>query len=198
MQVRALTGKPDGKTGKESRNVKGIDRSGNIKGSVVTEIVLMAALLVFIIMPVFSTVIEKYVLMEKARIIRDAVDMTNISAYNALAPGELGRAAVDMSYAEVLDIYIRILGKNLNLEEDLDPKTDSVAEGRVEVLSLVVYSSGFPSECPEGAAITRPSVHSCINVPVKPSLYRSIILGMLGKEHIDLVVHVDSEIPLDN
>lgn len=158
----------------------------------------MAAVLVFVIMPVFSTVIEKYVLMEKARVIRDAVDMTNISAYNALSAKELGKAAVDLSYTEVLDIYGEILGRNLKLGEDMDPETDSVAEGRVEVLSLVVYNSGFPAVCPDGATIKRPSVHSCINVPVKPSLYRSIILGMLGKEHIDIVVHVDSEIPLDN
>lgn len=175
-----------------------MDRTGNIKGSVVTEIVLMAAILVFIIMPVFSTVIEKYVLMEKARVIRDAVDMTNISAYNALAAKELGKAAVDLSCAEVLDIYVTILGRNLKLEEDLDPETDSIAEGRVEVLSLAVYNSGFPAACPDGAVITRPTVHSCINVPVKPSLYRSIILAMLGKEHVDIMVHVDSEIPLDN
>ncbi len=176
----------------------GIDKSWYQRGSVVTEIVLMAAILVFIILPVFSVVIEKYVLMEKARIIRDAVDMTNISAYNALTAPDLGKAAVDVSYPEALGIYKEILGLNLKLEEDMDPKTDSVAEGRVEVLSLVIYRSGFPVRCPDGVLITRPSVHCSINVPVKPSLYRGVILEMLGKEHIDIVVHVDSEIPLNN
>lgn len=175
-----------------------IDRSGYQKGSVVTEIVLMAAMLVFIILPVFSAVMEKYLLTEKARVIRDAVDMTNISAYNALAAEDLGKAAVDISYQRALDIYKEILGSNLKLEEDMDPEPDSVAEGRVEVLSLVICRDGFPLYCPDGAVITRPAVHSSINVPVKPSLYRGIILGMLGKEHIDIVVHVDSEIPLNN
>jgi hypothetical protein len=170
----------------------------DINGSIVTEVVLMAAMLVFIIMPVFSAVTEKYVLMEKARVIRDTVDVTNISAYNALTASELGKAAVDMSQTKILDIYREMLARNLKLDGNMDPKSDSIAEGRVEVLSLVVRSSGFPAVCPEGETITRPTVHSCIQVPVKPSLYRSIILGMLGKEHIDIVVHVDSEIPLDN
>ncbi len=169
-----------------------------IKGSVVTEVVLMAAMLVFIILPVFSAVTEKYVLMEKARVIRDTVDMTNISAYNSLTASELGKAVVDMSQAKIMDIYREMLARNLKLDGNMDPKSDSIAEGRVEVLSLVVCSSGFPAVCPEGVTITKPTVHSCIQVPVKPSLYRSIILGMLGKEHIDIVVHVDSEIPLDN
>ncbi len=175
-----------------------MDKARYIKGSVVTEIVLMAAMLVFIILPVFSTIVEKYVLMEKARVIRDAADMTNISAYNAISAADLGKTAVDVSHTEVLDIYAQMLGRNLRLEEDMDPRPDSVAEGQVEVLSLVVYSDGFPATCPEGAAITRPTVHSCISVPVKPSLYRGIILGMLGRDSIDIVVHVDSEIPLDN
>ena len=55
------------------------------RGSAVTQVVLMAALLVFIILPVFSAVIEKYILLEKARVIRDSVDMANLSAYNALS-----------------------------------------------------------------------------------------------------------------
>jgi hypothetical protein len=168
------------------------------KGSVVTEIVLMAAMLVFIVMPVFSAVIERYVLAQKARVIRDAADMTNISAYNALNAANLGKAAVDISQSEVMEIYKEMLGRNLRLEGDMDPKEDSVAQGRVEVLSLMIAANGFPAVCPEGAVITKPTVHSCIRVPVKPSLFRGIILGMLGREHIDIVVHVDSEIPLDN
>lgn len=185
-------------TCKENMKVKDMDQNKYNKGSVVTEIVLMAAMLVFVIMPVFSAVIEKYVLMEKARVIRDAADMTNISAYNALSAADLGKTAVGMSRTEILDIYREMLGRNLKLDGDMDPKPDSVAEGRVEVLSLEVYTSGFPAECPEGVTIMRPTVHSCINVPVRPSLYRGIILGILGRDYIDIVVHVDSEIPLDN
>lgn len=166
-------------------------------GSAVTQIVLMAAMLVFVILPVFSAVIEKYVLMEKARVIRDSVDMTNLSAYNALSGAELGKERVDADRSEILEIYRQILSANLRLCDDLEPKPDSVAEGQVEVVSLEIFSS-FPAQCPEGVRFTRPAVHSVIRVPVRPSLYRSIILGMLGREYVDIIVHVDTEIPLNN
>ncbi len=167
-------------------------------GSAVTQIVLMAAMLVFVIMPVFSAVIEKYILMEKARIIRDSVDMTNISAYNALSGTELGKVRVDAERSDILEIYRQMLSVNLRLNDDLEPKPDSVAEGRVEVLSLEICSSGFPVQCPEGVTIMRPTVHSSIRVPVRPSLYRSIILKMLGREYVDIIVHADTEIPVNN
>lgn len=167
-------------------------------GSVVTEIILMGALLVFIILPVFSSVIEKYILMEKSRAIRDTVDVTNISAYNALAASELGRDEIDADQSQITELYKKILSINLKLDAGMQPEPHSIAEGKVEILSVEVYSDGFPVVCPDGTVLTRPSIHSSISVPVRPSLYRGIILNMLGKDHIDIVVHVDSEIPVNN
>jgi len=167
-------------------------------GSVVTEIILMGALLVFIILPVFSSVIEKYILMEKSRAIRDTVDVTNISAYNALAASELGRDEIDADQSHITELYKKILSINLKLDAGMQPEPHSIAEGKVEILSVEVYSDGFPVVCPDGTVLTRPSIHSSISVPVRPSLYRGIILNMLGKDHIDIVVHVDSEIPVNN
>ena len=168
------------------------------RGSAVTQTVLMAAVLIFIIMPVFSAVIEKYILMEKARVITDSVDMTNISAYNALSSAELGKVRIGAERSDILEIYRHILSINLRLNDDLEPQPDSVAEGCVEVLSLEIFSSDFPAHCPEGVPITRPAVHSTIRVPVRPSLYRGIILGMLRREYVDIIVHVDTEIPVNN
>lgn len=167
-------------------------------GSGVTEVIIAAAMLVFVIIPVFSTVVEKYVLMEKARVIRDAVDITNISAYNALSAENLGKVQVDINRDEAIEYFKDLLANNLRLDEGLYPGDDSVAEGRVEVLSLVLYQNGFPAVCSEGVAILRPSVHSSICVPIQPSLYRGVILKLLGKDHIDVVVHVDSDIPLNH
>ncbi len=167
-------------------------------GSVVTEIILMATIMVFIILPIFSVVIEKYILMEKARVIRDTVDVTNISAYNALTASELGKAQIDAEYSQILENFTEILSRNLKLDEGLEPEQDSIAEGRVEIMSIRIYSSGFPVVCPDGAILTGPSVHSSIKVPVRPSLYRGIILNILGKDYVDIVVHVDSEIPVNN
>lgn len=171
---------------------------GREDGTAVAEVIIVAAMLVFVILPVFSAVMEKYVLSEKVRIIKDAVDMTNISAYNALDTTELGMTGVDVSHSKVMDIYEEVLRFNLNLDEDLDPLPGSVAEGRVEVVSLEIYRSGFPGSCPNGTSILRPSVHSSISIPVRPSLYRTLILSLLGRDHIDIAVHVDSEIPVNN
>ncbi|MGE5613935.1 MAG: hypothetical protein ACM3XR_05965 [Bacillota bacterium] len=169
-----------------------------IKGSAAADVVIVAAVLVFVILPIFSAITEKYVLNAKAQVIRDAVDITNISAYNALNADDLGKVRVNASREKCVGIFKDMLARNLELDSSLDPKPGSVAEGRVEIKSLEIYSDGFPASCPDGTVILRPSVHSSIMVPVKPSLYRSVILGLLGKEHIEIVVHVDSEIPVNN
>ena len=134
------------------------------RGSAVTQTVLMAAVLIFIIMPVFSAVIEKYILMEKARVITDSVDMTNISAYNALSSAELGKVRIGAERSDILEIYRHILSINLRLNDDLEPQPDSVAEGCVEVLSLEIFSSDFPAHCPEGGTNNQaccPQHHPC-------------------------------------
>jgi len=167
-------------------------------GSVVTEIVLMGALLVFVILPVFSSVIEKYILMEKARTIKDAVDVTNISAYNALAASGLGKVQIGADDEQIIENFKKILILNMKLDAGMEPEPHSIAEGKVEISSVKVYTGGFPAVCPDGSVLTRPCVHSSIVVPVRPSLYRGIILSMLDRDHIDIVVHVDSEIPVNN
>lgn len=168
------------------------------RGTAVAEVIIAVAMLVFIILPVFSVVMEKYILSEKARIIKDAVDMTNISAYNALDTLELGMVEVDVSRSEAMDIYKKVLRANLNLNESLEPLPGSVSDGHVEIVSLEIYRTGFPISCPNGKTISRPSVHSSINIPIRPSLYRAVILSLMGRDHIDAVVHVDSEIPVNN
>jgi len=170
----------------------------NEKGSAVVDVVIGAAMIIFVILPVFSAVIEKYILMEKARIIRDAVDMTNISAYNAMKTGSLGQVNVKFERSEASEIFGKLLCVNLGLDEGLYPKDGSIAEGRVVVSSLEIYTNAFPVVCPSGTTIVKPSVHSCINVPIMPTLYRGLILRLYGKDHIDVEVHVDSEIPVNN
>lgn len=170
----------------------------NERGSAVVDLVIAAAMVIFVILPVFSIIIEKYILMEKARMIRDAVDMTNISAYNALNAGNLGRTDVDAGRSKALKIFEELLSANLNLDEELDPKAGSIAEGRVKVNSLEMYMSGLPAECPGGNAIVKPSVHSSIIVSIEPSLYKRVVLSLLGRNYIDVEVHVDSEIPVNN
>ena len=167
-------------------------------GSAVVEVVIMAAMLAFVVFPVFSTVMERYILLDKARLIRDSVDMTNISVYNALNAERLGKVSVDFFDEKAGDIFRELLCRNLKLDGGLIPRSDSVAEAQVEILSLTFYKEGFPVVCPDGSTIKRPAVHSCVNIPIRPSLYRGVILNLLGRDHIDVIVHVDSEIPVNN
>ncbi len=180
--------------------VKGVVKSaeGSNAGSAVAEVIIMAAMLVFVVFPVFSTVMEKYILVDKARLIRDSVDTTNISVYNALNTESLGKVSVDFFDAKAGDIFKELLCRNLKLDSGLTPMGDSVAEAQVEILSLAFYKEGFPAVCPNKSKIERPTVHSCVNIPIRPSLYRGIILRMLGRDHVDVIVHVDSEIPVNN
>ncbi|HEX2945144.1 MAG TPA: hypothetical protein VHT96_04240 [Clostridia bacterium] len=170
----------------------------SIGGSAVAEVVIMAAMLVFVVFPLFSSVVERYVLLDKARLIKDSADLTNISVYNALDAENLGKVKVELSDAKAYGIFEELLSRNLRLDGGLNPEDGSVAEAKVEILSLAIYKEGFPKVCPNGSIIVRPAVHSSINVPVRPSLYRDIILNLLGRDHIDAVVHVDSEIPVNN
>ncbi len=168
------------------------------KGSAVTDVVIFAAIVVFVILPVFSILMEKYLLLNKAQIIKDAVDMTNISVYNALDTAGLGKVDVDVDGNRAEEIYRRLLALNLKLDEDLKPLSGSLAEDTVSIRSLVIYSDVFPGSCPLGLTITGPSVHSVVVVPVRPSLYRQLVLSALGRQYVELEVHVDSDIPVNN
>lgn len=174
-------------------------RIGGCRGSAAADVAIGAAVVVFIILPVFSAIMEKYIMLNKMQIIRDAVDMTNISAYSAINAGNLGETLVTMDDIRVGQIYRRLLAENLDLNEaDLSPHEGSIVEGKVNIDSLEVYTGGLPSTCPGGTQIVRPAVHSSLTVPLKPAFYRQVILGMLGKEHVELKVHVDSDIPVNN
>jgi len=168
------------------------------KGSALSDILIGTAIIVFVILPVFSAVVEKYLINNKIQIIKDAVDLTNISTYNALNTVRLGKNQVFINESEAEAVYRTLLAKNLHLNGDLSPCSDSVADGTVVVDSIIVYTEGMPLTCPCGTSIKRPSVHSVVKVPVRPVLYRQVILEIMGKQHIEFTVHVDSEIPVNN
>ena len=170
----------------------------NCRGSAVADVLIFAAVVVFVIMPVFSIIVEKYIIQNKIQIIRDAADMAAISAYNAINTTELSKADVDMKETGAERIYRQILACNLQLDSGMMPTAGSIAADAVKIRSLVVYTGDFPHTCPRGIIITRPSVHCLITVPIKPSLYRKLVLNMMGREFLELEVHVDSEIPLNN
>lgn len=170
------------------------------RGSAAIHVVVGAAVLVLVILPLFSAIIERYILTNKIEIIRDAADITNIAVYNTINTAMLGKKSVSFDQAKVDALYKQLLAENLNLNSALEPidGESSIADGTVTIDEVNFYTGPLPAVCPGGCTIGKPAVHSCITVPVKPSLYRQVILGLSGKSYIALKVHVDSEIPLNN
>lgn len=168
------------------------------KGSAAYDIVIFAGIIIFVLFPIFSAVFEKYAILCKGQIIKDALDMTNISTYTAINSGSLGKARISFDEPEAVSIYRSLLAKNLKLDSGLKPDGNSVAEDTVTIESLVCYTDGFPEICPAGKSIVRPTVHSCVIIPVRPALYRQVILDIMGKRYIELKVHVDTDIPVNN
>ena len=149
------------------------------KGAV-EDMVIFCLFFVFVLLPVASSVLEMYLTSVKCQEIKDAIDMTNIAAYNALDPGDNGKTAIDFNSSSAQAIYNNLLALNLRLNPDLTPQSDSIADGPVVVNELTFYTSGFPCYCPLGKLLTRPTIHTLVTVPVKPSLYSGTILGMMG------------------
>lgn len=168
------------------------------RGSGVTDVIIIAGLIVFVILPILSVVLEKFTILPKGQLIKDSIDIANISIYNALSVPETSKAIVVPDNTEALNIYKRLLAENLNLNADLTPTSNSLAEGPVAIDSLIIYSGGFPQVCPYGVILSRTTVHTVVTIPIKPSLYRAILLQLMGKEYVELKVHVDTEIPVNN
>jgi hypothetical protein len=171
-----------------------LNNSGGTTAGAITWVLII----VFVIFPVISVIFDKHAAAVKGQEIKDAVDITNIALYNSLDDTVLSRDSIDFMQDEALEIYTGLLARNLRLTPDLMPLEDSIAEGQVEIISLVLYTSGFPITCPNGMTITRPAIHSCISVPVWPVMYRTFLLNLMGREYIEMVVYVDSELPVDN
>jgi hypothetical protein len=177
--------------------IKGLLLKKHCKGSSVVDVVIWAAIIVFVIIPVFAAVIEKFIILNKIQVIKDAVDITNISTYNSIEAEYLGKTIVEFDRDKVYTIYGELLSENLNLNGDLSPRDGSIPEGKVKIDSIVLYTGQFPVVCPEGLEIKRPTIHSVVTVPIKPTLFSGMVLNMLAKQNIELKIHVDSDLPLD-
>jgi hypothetical protein len=158
----------------------------------------MAAAIVFILIPVFAAVMEGYIINIKAMIIKDSVDMANLSAYNAMEVKSLSTVNVDINHGQARESFCSVLSNNMRLKEDMTPMPGSIAESKVTLKELNLYTSGLPLVCSKGKDISRPTVHSVIEVPIRPTLFSGLILEALGEDFIVLEIHLDSEIPINN
>ncbi len=170
----------------------------NNRGGAVGTVIIAAGLIIFILFPIFSVVFEKHLIHVKGQMLKDAIDITNIATYEAIKTQQGAKGDLHMRSSDIQNIFKNLLIKNLNLNGDMTPSDESIAEGQVTIQAIEIYTSGLPAVCPLGKIVNRAAVHSIINVPIKPSLYRGLILNAIGKQYIELEIHVDSEIPVNN
>ena len=168
------------------------------KGSGTVDVLITGAIIIFVLLPVFASVMEKYIVFTKSQLIKDAVDITNLSAYYTLEAESLGKSLIDFNEAGIMNIYRNMLAKNLQLDPDLNPLENSIADCKVIIESIIIYTDNLPGTCPYDVNITRSAIHSCIIVPVKPAFFSKAIRYVTGKEYMELKVHVDSDIPVNN
>lgn len=175
----------------------------NNKGSMVSDILILTLVIVFIVIPLFSAVFDQYFLLLKGQAVKGAIDLTNLAAHNAMKTSEKSETEIKLAINDIKSNYIPMLALNMNLNSDLSPEANSVADGAVEIMNITVYPKGmnFPVTCPEGGKINRPSVHSVIKVPIKPALYWNIykfFIGGSGSGVKEYHIHVDTELPCNN
>lgn len=159
------------------------------RGTSVTEALIGFAGVIFILLPLFTFVSEKYILFARVQLIRDSVDLSHMSLYNAISAERLSGGEVSLDEGQMNLIFSRILRKNLNLDENMEPLRECGIAGKVEVLSLEFHKAD---------PVKGPSVSSMIVVPIKPVFFQNIILGMLERDCIELKIRVDSRIPVNN
>lgn len=168
------------------------------RGMSVTEVLIGLAGFIFIFLPLFTFVSEKYILFTKIQIIKDSVDLSNISLYNAISTSQLSEGTIFIEDEKMIEIFSRILKNNLKLDENMNPYSDGIISDKVKVESLKFFFGNNTFTCPQGNVIRGPFIHSTVIIPVKPVFFQKTILDFLNRENIELKIHVDSKIPIDN
>lgn len=171
------------------------------KGSAVSSVIAVAAVVMFIILPLFVVVVEKYIFNVKVNKMKDAIDIANLATYNAISTKITAKGDAALALEDDIVIFKEILAENLNLNSDMTPNVNSIAEDTVNVIEFKSYlysNTTFPATCLQGNNINRPTIHSVIEVPIRPTLLSRIVLDALGRSTIDIKIHVDTELPINN
>ena len=156
----------------------------------------LAAIILFIVLPLFSAVFERYIFQNKLQKIKDELDVSNLALFNAVESNYYSKTVIALD-SDYKDIYNSLLSSNLKLDPDLRPLKGSIVDGQVTVDNLEIFVF-VPVTCPHGTLLDRPAIHSLVVVPLKPTLYRRLIFGISGEELFNLSIHVDTEIPVNN
>ncbi|MDD4494740.1 MAG: hypothetical protein PHV32_10440 [Eubacteriales bacterium] len=167
------------------------------KGSALIDVVLISALIAFVIMPLLSFVLDWFILINKVQTIRDAADLAALTIFCSLDNDSLGKSQLDFNNESLLESYKEVLSKNLHLDSELSPDSNSVLDGQAEIEELIIYSDDLPAQCPYGTEIEMKGIHVVLRITLKPSLYRGLLQELGGIKSTDIRLHFDNELPVN-
>ena len=168
------------------------------KGTVLVDVILFGALIIFVMLPLVSLILEWQIVIIKVQSIQDAVDLATLSAFGALENVSYGKDGLNLNYERLKEDYMKTLSDNLKLDGGMNPEDNSVLGGRVLIEELEIYCADLPVNCSGGTLLTMPSVHIIIIFSIKPALYGAALLELSGREYFDFRLHSDSEMPVNN
>ncbi|QUI25915.1 hypothetical protein HZI73_26240 (plasmid) [Vallitalea pronyensis] len=157
----------------------------NKGSSGILSILLIAFFVIFLIMPVFAAVFEKQMMTKIARdtksIIKDSLEAT----YTTLNIEKTSIKDIEFTsdFKQIFDKYVI---DNLNLNVDFTPTDKSMADAKVQVTELQYEDR------------TRKFINVKVILPIKPHIYRQILLSIMGKEWIGYEIPYTLSLPVDN
>lgn len=148
----------------------------NNKGGI--PIALLWSILFFIVIISCTFVIEQYYMNVRAEIVKDALTFSALSVYKDIDKGSLDKGSIVLS-DQMKNTFKKYLIKNLNLNDNLSSRPNSVVSGNVSIDTMNIYNIDSAVEYyPDGSKIIfKPSLFVRINYQIEP-----ILKGILGNK----------------
>ncbi|MCF8010888.1 MAG: hypothetical protein K9L17_08255 [Clostridiales bacterium] len=123
-------------------------------------------------------------------VVRNALDISNMAVYKEVDVDKLSNGQLYIKEGPAENAFLNYLQKNLHLNDSLEPASDSSpVSGQVDIISFEVYNSTeLPATDSVGNTVNEVSVHSHIEVPLKP-----VFSGMFDK--ITIPISITTETP---
>lgn len=158
----------------------------SIRGSAIFEMLIFACIIIFILLPLFAYCYERYVVYLKLNVIKDAVDMSILSSYNAINSEILSGSSVDICIQKAQHNFRELMSSNLNLDSELKPESKSVIDGQVKIKDIIFYPHS-----------SKAYVQCELFFPIKPCFFGNIIRLITGKELFNITFKETVEIPVN-
>lgn len=157
----------------------------NRKGSITADVVLVTFIIVLVILPLFTFVFDKYLMFIVLKEASDMLDMSCLSAYEALKFDEASMGVVTIDLQKLEIEFLKYAEYN-----------SSMLPGVFYLRELDIISDSLPSSCSAGTILTRPSVHAVISICYNTGLFDRLVSGTEGFRVLN--IHRDVELPIEH